>query len=243
MAYWQGDLADARRWYERAVDACRDLGEPAALADALYNLSFAHSVTRSDPPAARRCAEESLELRRRIGDRDGVARTLFALGNAAYFQDDVVAARNAYAECLSLAAGSGGFLESWGSYMLALAEQGLGSLAEAGHLYRRACGHFAATGDSSGVGMALNALADVAALCGDVPRAARLAAAAERSEASSGATMATFALGQERRGTLRGLRQAAPEDWAAGAALPLEEAVALALSDPDQGRTSSATSA
>ncbi len=245
-AYWQGDLDSARRFYEQAVDVCRTGADRAALANALYNLSFAHSVTRSDPQAARRCAEESLQLYRALGDRDGAARTSFALGNAAYFQDDVAAARDAYADCLALASGSGGgYLEGWGSYMLALAEQGLGRAAEAEQLYRRACRRFSATGDASGTVMALNALADVAALRGDKGRAARLAAAAGRLEASSGATMATFALEQEQRNGLRDLRRVAPDDWAAGEALELDGAVALALAPTDQAAPpiSSATSA
>lgn len=228
MAYWQGDLAAARRWYERGVEVCRRDGDTARLAEALYNLSFTHSVTRSDPAQARACAEESLRLWRRLGDRDGAARTLFALGNAAYFQDDVGTAREAYAECLSLAT-EGGYLQSWASYMLGLAEQGLGRLSSAFPLYQQACRLFAATGDLSGTVVCLNALADVALEGGNPARAAQLAAAATRLESTSGAGMATFVVEQERRDTLRRLREVEPGAWTDGLSLDLDAAVRLAL--------------
>ena len=240
MAYWQGDLEDARRWYQQAVDACRRSTDRAALANALYNVSFVHSVTRSDPEAARQCATESLHLYRALGDADGSARTLFALGNAAYFQDDTVAAREAYEECLDLAT-TDSFLRSWGSYMLALAEQGLGREREAAELYRQACRLFAGTGDVSGTVLCLNALAHLALLRGDVALASRLAGAAARLESATGAGLATFALAQERRDQLAPLREQAPDDWAAGEVLPLEDAVALAVEGQGEPGPSSAT--
>ena len=230
MAYWQGDMKGAGTWYERAVAFCRRRCGQLLLANALYNLSFTYSVSRIDPAAARRYAEESLQIYRRLQDTAGAARTLHALGAAAYFQDDYAAARDAYAECLELIAGTGdGFHESWAAYMLGLAEEGLGNPGQAEPLYRRACRGFSVMGDASGTVISLNALAGVARTRGDLARAARLAGAAEQLEKSSGVTMATLALEQERRGSLRNLRERLPEEWVAGAALEPADAVALAL--------------
>ena len=239
IAYWQGDLDGARGFYEHALACCRDHGDDATVANALYNLSFVYSVTRSDPAAARRHAAESLRLYRGLGDRTGSARTLFALGNAAYFQDDPAAAREAYAECLTLSSpGGAGFLQSWACYMLALTEQAVGRSTEAEALYRQACRLFAASGDVSATVMCLNALADTAAARADLARAARLAGAAAATEASRGATLATFAVEQERREALGRLREVQPQQWAVGATLPWDDVIALALQiDPVLGDT------
>ena len=239
IAYWQGDLTSARRLYTEAVDLSRCHGSQQELANSLYNLSFADSVTNTDQTSARRWAEESLALSQDLQDHAGMARALFALGNAAYFQDDVTAARDALAKCLALAPDSNSdFLERWASYELGMVEQQLGRPRQAEELYRCACRGFSAAGDFGGTVMTLNALADVAMLRHDVARAARLAAAADRLETSSGARFASFVLEKERRGSLTHLQQLAPRDWAAGEEMNLDAAVILALQA--QGRETKA---
>jgi predicted ATPase/class 3 adenylate cyclase len=226
LAYWQGDFEAARAHYERALTLERANGEDAAVANALWNLSFTYSVTGADPETARRLVEESLALYRRAGDRAGTARALFALGNVWYFQGRLEPAREAYAESLALERGlADEFALGWALYMLALAEQGLGGGTEAARLYREAFEVFSAAGDVSAGIMCLNALADVASADGDLMRAARLAGAAAALEAKTGAALASFAVRQEHREGLPELRELAPEAWAEGEALGLEGAI------------------
>ena len=73
IAWWQEDIAAARRFYEEALAVERELGDPARTADALYNLAFVAGAER-DFEGAFRLFEERLELFRRAGDEAGVAR-------------------------------------------------------------------------------------------------------------------------------------------------------------------------
>jgi predicted ATPase/class 3 adenylate cyclase len=230
LAYWQGDFDAARARYEQALELQRRYGDDAGIANALWNLSFTYSVTQADPETAGRLVEESLALYRRTGDREGTAKSLFALGNVWYFQDRFESAREAYAESLELERGLGDeFSLGWALYMLALVEQGLGRGAEAARLYREAFEVFSSAGDVSAEIMCLNALADAALLDDDVVRAARLAGAAAALEVKSGAALASFAVRQEHRDGVAELRELAPEAWAEGEALGLEEAIGYVL--------------
>ncbi|HXQ58293.1 MAG TPA: tetratricopeptide repeat protein [Actinomycetes bacterium] len=73
MAWWQEDIAAARRFYEEALAIERRLGDPARTADALYNQAFVVAA-EGDFEGAFRLFEESLELFRRAGDEAGAAR-------------------------------------------------------------------------------------------------------------------------------------------------------------------------
>jgi predicted ATPase/class 3 adenylate cyclase len=73
IAWWQEDIAAARRFYEEALAIERRLGDPARIADALYNQAFVVAAGGDFEGAFRLC-EESLELFRRAGDEAGVAR-------------------------------------------------------------------------------------------------------------------------------------------------------------------------
>jgi predicted ATPase/class 3 adenylate cyclase len=72
---WWSDQAASRAFYEEALAIERQLGDPARLAEALYNQAFVVAAEH-DQEAAARLLEESLELFRRVGDEDGVARVL-----------------------------------------------------------------------------------------------------------------------------------------------------------------------
>src|SRR5215218_3490219 len=72
---WWSDQAASRAFYDEALAIERQLGDPARLAEALYNQAFVVAAEH-DQEAAARLLEESLELFRRVGDEDGVARVL-----------------------------------------------------------------------------------------------------------------------------------------------------------------------
>ena len=73
IAWWQEDIAAARGFYAEALAIERRLGDPARIADALYNQAFAVAAGGDFEGGFRLC-EESLELFRRAGDEAGVAR-------------------------------------------------------------------------------------------------------------------------------------------------------------------------
>ena len=77
MAWWQKDRDAAGACYEEAVAIERELGDPARLAEALYNLSFV--LAGEDIEAAARMLEESLSLFHRAGHESGVAQVLAML--------------------------------------------------------------------------------------------------------------------------------------------------------------------
>jgi predicted ATPase/class 3 adenylate cyclase len=72
---WWSDQAASRALYDEALAIERELGDPARLAEALYNQAFAVAAEH-DLESAARLLDESLELFRQVGDEPGVARVL-----------------------------------------------------------------------------------------------------------------------------------------------------------------------
>jgi predicted ATPase/class 3 adenylate cyclase len=72
---WWSDREGSRAFYGEALAIERGLGDPARLAEALYNQSFVVAADH-DLETAARLLDESLELFRRAGDEPGVARVL-----------------------------------------------------------------------------------------------------------------------------------------------------------------------
>jgi predicted ATPase/class 3 adenylate cyclase len=72
---WWTDQGSARAFYDEALAIERELGDPARLAEALYNEAFAVAAEH-DQETAGRLLDESLELFRQVGDEHGVARVL-----------------------------------------------------------------------------------------------------------------------------------------------------------------------
>ncbi|HET7516960.1 MAG TPA: AAA family ATPase, partial [Actinomycetes bacterium] len=72
---WWSDQAAAHSFYDEALAIERELGDPARLAEALYNEAFAVAATH-DLDGAARLLDESLALFRQVGDEHGVVRVL-----------------------------------------------------------------------------------------------------------------------------------------------------------------------
>src|SRR5207237_10134577 len=71
IARSQGDAAAAHRFCSDALGACRDIGRPAAIADAHLKLAFT-AVAGGDAREATRLLEESLDGYRKDRDTGGV---------------------------------------------------------------------------------------------------------------------------------------------------------------------------
>ena len=78
IAWWQNDHRAARGFYGDALAIERELGDPARIAEALYNEAFVVAAA-DDLESAARLLDESLELFRSVGDEVGVARALVML--------------------------------------------------------------------------------------------------------------------------------------------------------------------
>jgi predicted ATPase/class 3 adenylate cyclase len=72
---WWSDRWASRAFYDEAVTIERQLGDPARLAEALYNQAFA-VANEHDLESAARLLDQSLDLFRRVGDEPGAARVL-----------------------------------------------------------------------------------------------------------------------------------------------------------------------
>ena len=241
------DPAAAGPLLEQARDLTRAAGDRAAEAYA-WRLLGAVLWEAGDAPAAGAAFEESLTGFRALGDPGGVAMALHSLGRLAHARGDAAAARARYEEGLDQlpqqrAAGS------WAVPALVLVNLGAAAL-QLGDL-ERAQAHLTEglrlwweAGNPTGVTMGLAGLAGVAAARGQPVRAGRLfGAAAARYPAGGrlldGTTRAAF--DQQIAAARAGLDAAAfASGWAAGAALPPEQAVAEALEDagpsPDAAR-------
>ena len=194
LAYWRGDMAATRQYYERALALRRGIGEAVGIADALYDLAFVfqprYYPLPEDPRRSaegQRLIEEAEELYRNAGNEAGIARSQWLFGNLTLHHDiersrELLAASVERFRALSDPFGLGWALYSYGSALLASADTAAATdaLGEALEL-------FAAAHDGSATGLLLDELAKVASAEGDALRAARLkgAVASTRQETES----------------------------------------------------------
>ena len=193
LAYWQGDLELAERYYIDALEAQRAAGDDRGVADALYNLSFVYSIPSgrglkiADVDRSRQLVEEALEIYRRVGDRPGAARALWSMSNSAWMADDIAAGERYSLEALETFRDiDDRFMVGWSLYTLAMLRMQARRLHEVGEGLRESLMIFSEAGDISGYVLVLDGLAAEAYLSGDLDRAARLAGAVEHLQETSG---------------------------------------------------------
>lgn len=98
--YVRGHPREGRRWLEEALSYTNNA--PEALRAKALNAAGNLALPQGDHTAARRFHEEGLSLRRKLGDRPGVASSLNNLGIVARFMGDHAAARSLNEESLEL---------------------------------------------------------------------------------------------------------------------------------------------
>ena len=134
--YKRGHLSEGRRWLEAALE--NSMAPISARAEAL-NGAGVLARNQSDYERAREWLEESLLLRRELGDVTGTADVLVNLGTVALDRGDYPRARALFDESLSLRRESG---DRWGTALalnnLGATAQAQGNLAEALPCARRA---------------------------------------------------------------------------------------------------------
>ena len=234
IAYWQGDMDRARAVYKEALAIARAQGDRPAIAEDLYNLSFVEMITKSNVPLGREYVSAAVRLYRELDDQGGVARSMWALGNAEYFFDNPAAARANLVEAVERLRTLGDqFGLGWALHTLGLAELKLGNVDAARTDWTESLGIFAAADDVSGInGIELSNFRSIALQEGDLIRAVRLGGASAALVKSSGADLSTVIDGTEGRV----MKDAPMPDraeiaaaWAEGQAMSPPEAVAYAL--------------
>ncbi|MGH2765153.1 MAG: tetratricopeptide repeat protein [Actinomycetota bacterium] len=235
IAYWQGDFDTALRSYEEALDIHRELGDRAAMVEALLDVGETRAV-KGDPASGVALMEESLALARELGDRRGEAWARWGLGTARMFAGDLDASRDHLHESLLIFQEVGD--DTWGS---GNALGGLGGLAalrgdptEARRLVLEAWSLWREQANALTIAGHLRFLSMVANQLGQHERAARLAGAEAAWRGKVGGQIPDAFFPYEDPAEVAA-RQLADNvfrlAWAVGQAMGLEEALAYAKED------------
>ncbi|HEU5204505.1 MAG TPA: adenylate/guanylate cyclase domain-containing protein [Candidatus Limnocylindrales bacterium] len=91
VAWWQGDIPRADRMYEQQVAEARGLGDPGAIALALFNRSHTLAAGQGSPESVALRAEAGT-LFEQVGDARGAARVRWANANLLMLRDAAAAA-------------------------------------------------------------------------------------------------------------------------------------------------------
>jgi predicted ATPase len=187
LCYWLADFPCAQSHYEEVLGARRASGEPRAIAEALYNLSFIELFFLENTPRARELGEEALALFREARDERGIAKGLWQLANVMRDMSDAAAARRYCEEAIPILRRlNESFMLAWSLFTLGQAEAVDGNMAVSVDRHLEALDLFAAAEDMSGFVLVLDGLAVVAGLQEDLQRAAKLSGAVEVLENTSG---------------------------------------------------------
>ena len=232
MPFWMGRDERAAALFEGGLEIGRRLEDGPLISQALGGLS--RIALRTDVAEGRRLAREALAVSDAAGDVHGRSNALHLLGVGAQIAGDLPEARDWMTQRLALVRTEGNeFLVASEAANLAMVERQLGDLDTAERLTREALGISQAIGDRFITPFAFSGLASIAVERGDVERAATLVGAAETlMEAQSMAwppderphydrllEVLPAAMGSEAFEAAR----------AAGAAMPTEDTIELAL--------------
>jgi predicted ATPase/class 3 adenylate cyclase len=232
VAYWRGDMDTARAFYHEALALARESGDPAAIANAAYNESFTYIVPRQQLEEGRALLEEANAIYRSLGDRDGLARTAWALGDMHMARREYAAAIAPFEEAYAVFRERGNrFMTGWALFELGLSRSFSGQLPAGRAALEDALRLFAEARDVSGILLLLRGMAAQAKLADDMRRAARLSGAATALEQTSGAELGSILhqMNEELAIALEDLDDACQAEWREGEKLSADAAVAYAL--------------
>ena len=233
LAYWQADMDVAQGFYDECLELTREVGDKRAIANALYNDAFPMTVSRKTIPRAMELLTEALALFRELRDDGRIARTLWGIGNASFFDKDYAGAKPSLEEAQALSRKlDDRFNLAWSTHTLGLVAFNTNDFATAKKNFLEALQLFIEAQDKSGITLQLDNLSSIARKEGDPLRATRLAAAAVAQQTSTGTGLGGLLSYQEGRTGREGLNEAdAAKAWAEGQSLSLDQAVAYAM-DP-----------
>lgn len=234
IAWWQGDLESCHENYRDLVDIHREMGDPAEIANALYNLGLTTAFFLRDLTTAGSILAEAEAIYADIGLVGGLADVHWALGNLGIVGDDetgeslthIERAAEEYRQAGNVF-GEGWALFEMANYRLRRAqhEMALPSLRSGLEIMWE-------SGDESAVVMFVMLFAAAASAAGDTERAYRLAGAALALRDRSGLDIISVEENQIPGFDIRSLDALDESDRAildGGRQLSIGEAVALAL--------------
>ena len=233
-ANWLGDYATARRFGEVSVSAYRRFGDRRGLAEALAGLGF--GMIEIDPSAALALTDEALAILQDLRDIRGEGRVLLARATALLRLGRPDEARACVKRSIySAEQGGDRYFALFGSALLARIQLMMGNIPEAITTYRLILESSRASELHIGIALGLEYFADLAIWGGDVRRAVRLGAAAERLKAELGGGIDPR-MGGAMQPLVVGRSQLTLADFdreeAAGSAMDIDTAIAEALATP-----------
>ncbi|MGH2404584.1 MAG: tetratricopeptide repeat protein [bacterium] len=233
IAYWQGDMPTAERFYEEHLSIQRSLKDKRGIADALYNLAFVYAAPQRELQKARSLYEESLALYEELADRAGIARAHWGLASTRYSEANYASAHEHLAVSLPILRDlRDTFSFAWAQHLSGLIAIRTADHGAARAAFGEALKLFSDGRDVSGIVIVLDDLSALATAEGDPERAMRLAGGAAALQQSSGADLATVtatADGRARPGAPDFDQQALAAAWEEGRTMSLDEIVAYAL--------------
>jgi predicted ATPase/DNA-binding SARP family transcriptional activator len=239
LAAEQGEHEAAQMLVEESLAIFREIGHKHGIALSLRWLGRA-AQQEGEYEAARALLEESLAISQELGDKVGSAGHLNRLGMLAHDQGDHVAARALFEESLAIYRELGhkdGMARSLG--FLGLVANSKGEYQAARASLNESLAIFRELGNKEGIVKDLEGLAAVAVAQGAAERAARLFGAAAALREAIGAPLPPDERADYERQEApvrAALHEAAfAAAWAAGRAMPLDDAVAFALDETHMG--------
>jgi adenylate cyclase len=234
LAAQQGEYERARTLYEESLAIRRSLGNRPQSASLLSNLGIVARF-QGDYALARSLHEQSLAIRRELGDRWAIGVSLNNLGNVALDQGQYAQARALHEEGLAIRRqvgdrwAIGNALNNLGNLARTQAEYG-----QARALYDEALSIYRVLGDKWALAYLFEDVGCLVALQGQAEAALRLAGAASTLRQEIGAPLSPTEKNKLEE-VLAPARQALGKEAAAaaqtqGQAMPLEEAIELAMS-------------
>jgi predicted ATPase len=240
LAYWRGDHAAARPWYEEALELRRSIGDDLRTAGAMYDLAFVFAPYFYPPPAdpdrteqGARLVREARELYSKAGDEAGLAKTDWMLGILTMYRDLEEAEHLLSASVERFRRLDDPFGLGWALRMHGCSLLGAPDTHGAGEAFGEALSLFSTVDDGSAFGLLLGDFAELARLEGDGVRAARLRGAAAGLRKLTEAELANieevpWLVHARPMGELIGDTEYA-QAWAEGQAMSQSEAIAFAL--------------
>ena len=168
--YKRGHLSEGRRWLEEALE---QIASPAPARAEALNGAGVLARNQSDYERAQEWLEESLVLRRDLGDKAGTSMVLVDLGTVAGDRGDVGQAAEFFEKSLRLKKELG---DTWGTALvlgnLGVAAHHRGDLADAAALLQESLELFRVLGDKGSVAWTSGTLGEVAEDQNDYEKAA-----------------------------------------------------------------------
>jgi predicted ATPase len=234
-----GDYEGARAWLEESVTTCRQLGDPIAIASALSNLADVRR-RQGEHADARAALLEAQELFRDARHGLGQAWSLNHLGDVSRAAGEIAEARVQYQRAIDVFRELGDAMGEARSTIdlghLACEE---GALDVALGLFGDALAAFVEARHRPGVAVALEAFACAASAAGDLDRALTLAGAAASARCADASGAACLEPGTRQEPRVADLWARSDAEAAAlrsaGAAMPLDRAIAVARQVPAAG--------